>query len=103
MRRVLFASALVVLATAAPGRAAAPDSRTLRVERWLKAILHHDPGVLDEAAKEVGTWSNTDLETLWIDATAIVALMHEPRLTRFAVRADPQADARSVRYTPDEL
>src|SRR2546425_3665046 len=103
MRRVLIAVALIVLAGPTPGRTAAPATRTLRVEQWLKAILHHDPGVLDEAATDIGRWSNADLETLWIDATALVALMRDPKLTRFVVRADPKAEARTVRYSPDDL
>ncbi|HWW86731.1 MAG TPA: hypothetical protein VNZ26_24215, partial [Vicinamibacterales bacterium] len=66
--------------------AAAPDSdRALHVERWLKAVLRHEPGSLDEPASEIAAWSNTDLSTLWIDLKVLIVLMRNPRAVNFAV------------------
>jgi tetratricopeptide (TPR) repeat protein len=66
--------------------AAAPDSdRALHVERWLKAVLRHEPGSLDEPASEIAAWSNTDLSTLWIDLKVLIELMRNPRAVNFAV------------------
>ena len=66
--------------------AAAPDSdRVLHVERWLKAVLRHEPGSLDEPASEIAAWSNTDLSTLWIDLKILIELMRHPRAVNFGV------------------
>ena len=45
---------------------AAPDldARVLRVEQWLKAILHHQPGTPDESGRTVGSWSIDELNAL---------------------------------------
>ena len=54
----------------------------LRVERWLKAVLNHTPGGVDEAAREVAVWSNADLRTLRVDETVFAQLIRDPGLRR---------------------
>lgn len=71
--------------------APAPDSdRVLYVERWLKAVLHHEPGSRDESAREIAAWSNTDLSRLWIDLKVLIMLMRNPRAHSFAVTPSGQ-------------
>ena len=71
--------------------AAAPDGdRVLHVERWLKAVLHHEPGSLDGPASEIAAWSNTDLSTLWIDLKILIMLMRNPRAINFVVKPSGQ-------------
>ena len=82
MRRT--ASLLFVVLSCQP-LLAADDAgvRALRVERFLKAVLHHIPNVPDEAALEVSSWSNSDLAALRIDETVLVQLMRDPRRSSF--------------------
>jgi len=49
-----------------------------RLEQWLYAVSTHTPGVPDEALERVQSWSNEELRMLWINATALLSLMHEP-------------------------
>jgi len=49
-----------------------------RLQQWLYAVSMHTPGVPDEALERVQSWSNEDLRMLWINATALLSLMHEP-------------------------
>lgn len=54
----------------------------LRVERWLKAVLNHTPGGVDEVAREVAYWSNADLRTLRVDETVLAQLIRDPGLRK---------------------
>ncbi len=88
MRRtafLLFAFFAWTWTGAAPRLAAAddPEARTLKVEQWLKAVLHHTPGSTDAAVLEITSWSNTVLGTLRIDADILAQLMRNPRLLWF--------------------
>jgi hypothetical protein len=38
------------------------EPRMVRVEEWLKAILHHEPGEFDPAAERMASWSYADLQ-----------------------------------------
>jgi len=51
------------------------DARLDRLERWLKAVARHAPGVTDPQANEVAGWSQPDLQSLWIDVDVLVKLM----------------------------
>jgi len=51
------------------------DARLDRLERWLKAVARHAPGVADPQANEVGGWSQADLQSLRIDVDVLVKLM----------------------------
>ena len=89
MPRAGALGALIAVAwfTASPRPIAAPandpNARTLRVEQWLKAVLHHVPGAADAAVLEISSWSNSDLGTLLIDEGVLVRLMRDPRLVSF--------------------
>src|SRR6476660_7242325 len=50
------------------------------VEQWMAALLHHDPGVIDDRISAVGQRSNGALDTLSIYATALVRLIRNPTL-----------------------
>ncbi len=81
--RVAAIVALLALVwIALPGLAAAanddPDGRILRVERWLKAALSHQPGRKDDAVSEVSLWSESQLRALLIDEGALTQLMLNP-------------------------
>jgi tetratricopeptide (TPR) repeat protein len=67
-----------VVMAAALGAAAEPPDRIDRVERWLKALLHHQVGSLDDAAVDVASWSDEDLSTLWTDLRSLTLLMRKP-------------------------
>src|SRR5207245_1139953 len=79
------------------------DARIDRVERWLKAVTFHEPGADDDALQEVGSWSNRDLRTLWIDVNVLVQLMRNPKKGIFTVRPDSQRAATEIRYTSRQL
>src|SRR5712692_2796296 len=49
-----------------------------RLEQWLDAIATHMPGAPDDAIERAQSWSTGELRTLWINATALLSLMHEP-------------------------
>ena len=53
--------------------------RIQRVELWLKAVLHHQPGSADDAATEVASWSDNVLETLTQDLEMLVLQMRNPK------------------------
>jgi len=76
------------------------DARVARVERWLKAVLHHTPGQLDDAAREVNGWSNSDLRALWVDTNVVMKLIRNPVATSFSLRAEGQPRSQEVHYTP---
>jgi hypothetical protein len=99
----VLASTLDVRAAAAQSAADPRDARILRVEQWLKAALHHTPGEPDEAAALVGSWSDDDLRALWTDASTLVALMRNTRLTRIVVKVERQTEGQRVRYTQLQL
>lgn len=92
MKRLATASLFVaiILTGRAPLRAAAPDdpdSRVLRIERWLKAVLHHSPGAPDAEVVEISSWSSRELDLFQIDQGVFVRLMRDPRLSSFQTSA----------------
>ena len=92
----LLAAALVSVAVQAP---APPPDRIARVEYWLKAVLHHRPGTVDEPAAEIADWSPDQLATLWIDLRSLTLLMRNPKLQN--LRADTgQRGRQAAVYEP---
>lgn len=79
------------------------DARLARLERWLKAVLHHKPGEPDDAAREVNGWSNSELRTLWIDTNVVAKLIRNPIAASFSVRAEGQSRAQDIHYAPASL
>lgn len=49
-----------------------------RLQQWLEALSTHSPGAHDDALERAQSWSNDELRMLWINATALLSLMHEP-------------------------
>ena len=74
-------AALCGVAFASPATAASddPNARVLRLERWLKAAVGHQPGSKDDASREVAAWSYADLRVLRFDQGVMVKLLHNPR------------------------
>src|SRR5579862_2372781 len=56
-----------------------------RLEEWLDAVATHTPGASDDALEMVQSWSTDDLRTLWINATALMALMRQPTWKKIVV------------------
>jgi hypothetical protein len=93
---------LFAAAPAVPG-AADDDFRVVRVEQWLKSVLHHEPGETDEALRTVQAWTNADLRTLWIDLEVLARLMRNPNSARFSLQIEGERRPREIRYTSPQL
>jgi tetratricopeptide (TPR) repeat protein len=78
------------------------DARMLRLERWLKAVLHHEPGASDDPVMVVSQWSNADLRTLLIDWDALSQLMRKPSLSAFTIQLPGQRKQVLI-YTNQQL
>ena len=61
------------------------DPRYERVEQWLKAVLHHQPGEVDDAGRLVASWSDADVRTLRLDVNVVVQIMRAPGRRRTGV------------------
>jgi len=87
--RFAIATVVAAFALAAPIHGATvptdPDARVLRVERWLRATLTHQPGAKDDAVDEVSLWSNAELRALFVDEGVLSQLMRNPALTHVKV------------------
>src|SRR5215475_1165424 len=101
MRRVLLSAALVLLTTAAAAQP--PPTGVARVEAWLKAVLAHEPGTLDDAAEKVAEWPTSSVRKLWVDVSNLVALMRNPRIRRFDIRPPGQRTGQTIRYDASEF
>ena len=74
--------------------------RVDRLERWLKAVDQHEPGEIDDAAREIGRFSETALQDLWVDAQAFVAIMRDRKASQFhATSGQPPLRTRII-YQP---
>jgi tetratricopeptide (TPR) repeat protein len=82
---------------------AVADARLDRLERWLKAVTRHEPGVADQEASEVGAWSQQDLQSLWIDVDVLVKLMRNPGTLRFTITPPEQRAPQGIPYTKLQL
>ncbi len=79
------------------------DARLARVERWLKAVMRHQPGTPDEAAVEVSQWSNAALRSLWVDTNVLLRLIRNPKAVNFSLRAEGQPRAQEIHYASVHL
>jgi tetratricopeptide (TPR) repeat protein len=94
---------LLVLAVVVAASVGAPASeRAERARRWMEDVIRHQPGTMDAAAVEVASWSNADLQTLWVDLTTIGELLYRPKLPYFAI-VDRRLSRKPVNYTPAEV
>ncbi len=100
-----FLLAVVILLSPSLARAQESDAdpRMARVEEWLKAILHHQPGEFDEAAERMASWSYAELQALSIDAVALSQLMRDLRLSYFTFRTPRQPKPQQIRFAPRQL
>jgi hypothetical protein len=85
LRFAILALSWLVLLPSASAAADDPEARVLRVERWLKAVLHHQPGESDDATREVAAWSNAFVRTLQTDEYVLTQLMRNPALSSIKV------------------
>jgi hypothetical protein len=44
-----------------------------QLRSWLLAVERHEPGTFDEPAKTVATWGRAELQTVWLDAVALLS------------------------------
>jgi tetratricopeptide (TPR) repeat protein len=110
---VVAVTATVVISSAVPaaqlGGVPAPDVRIERLERWLEAVLRHNPGLIDDRIVDIGKLSNVELQFLLVDATAIVRIIRTPSLAAsrasvsITLPGPPGQTPRPVRYTPTEV
>jgi len=94
---------LWVAAFPAAAQPSEPLDRIERVGRWVDVALHHEPGTWDDPAAEVGSWSNSDLQVLWIDLSTLAELLHRPTATYFAIFNPNHTKKEPIRYTPEEF
>jgi hypothetical protein len=59
------------------------SERITRLEAWLSAIDRHEPGVEDEAVRQVGSWNQEALHVIWVDVLSLVSLVREPDVNLF--------------------
>jgi tetratricopeptide (TPR) repeat protein len=72
------------------------------LERWLKAVDQHVPGQNDAPLRDVASWTNGELRTLWIDVNAVVQIMRNPR-TSVSVRPEGASRSTTVRFTRAQI
>lgn len=120
--RVVCLSLIAGLIVVPPGRVAAvgvpvraqstlPQTRPLsgrgpgleRLQKWLAVVERREPGTVDDLAIEVRSWRRTELEDLWIDMTAVLKLMRDPKATVFFLQSDGKRVPRQVFYSRPEL
>jgi len=82
---------------------AATDARVDRVEQWLNAIAHHDPGFADESSRAIAAWPNADLQSLWIDLNTLTALIAKPATGDFMINGARGQRATRVFYAEPQL
>src|SRR5689334_20422456 len=101
MRRMVLAAAFVLVSTAAAAQQ--PPTAITRVEAWLKAVVAHEAGTLDDPAESIAAWPTPMVRRLWVDVHSLVLMMRNPRIGRFDVRQPGQRTVQQYRYTPGEL
>jgi tetratricopeptide (TPR) repeat protein len=101
MRRIVLSAAFVLITTVAAAQQ--PPTRIARVEAWLKAVLAHEPGTLDEAAEALAAWPTPAVRTLWIDVRNLIALVRNPGIGRFDFRQPGQRTVQQIRYTSADI
>lgn len=68
-----------------------------RLRLWLVAVDRHQPGAADDAAKVMGSWSDDDLDRLFIDVNALVHLVRSARSGRVPLPSGVRP------FTPSEM
>jgi len=104
--RLLFVLTALSWCALSPHLSAAADiddSRILRVEQWLKAVLRHEPGAGDDSVVLVGSWTSGDLRTFWVDGAVLAQLMRDPKLSSFRVQLLDQRSSLRITYAPGDL
>jgi tetratricopeptide (TPR) repeat protein len=104
--RLLFVLTALAWCLLSPNLSAAADledSRILRVEQWLKAVLDHEPGAGDDSVVLVGSWPGSDLRTFWVDAAVLAQLTRDPKLSAFRVQLLDQRSSQRIAYAPHHL
>lgn len=106
MPRFLFVLTALSWCALSPHLSAAADiedSRILRVEQWLKAVLHHELGAGDDSVVLVGSWPSSDLRTFWVDGAVLAQLTRDPKLSSFRVQLLDQRSSQRITYAPHHL
>ena len=103
MRFLLAVVVLIAFPVSSVRAQSDADPRMVRIEEWLKATLHHQPGELDEAAERIARWSHGDLEALSVDVVALSQLMRDLRRNHFIIRRPGQKATQQVRFTPRQV
>ncbi len=110
MRPLALVLCCTLLATAQRARAQSrpsfepvADARIDRLERWLKAVARHQPGQADQESFDVGSWSQPDLQALWIDVDVLVKMMRNPGSLRFTMRMTGQRTPQDLQRKPQDI
>jgi tetratricopeptide (TPR) repeat protein len=101
--KILLAVVILISTSVASAPQSDADARMVRVEEWLKAILHHHPGEFDDAAERMAGWSYAELQALSIDAVALSQLMRDQRLSFFTYRTPRQPKPQQIRFMPRQM
>jgi tetratricopeptide (TPR) repeat protein len=67
-------------------RQAARVDRIDRIEEWLRALVHHTPGAIDERLRTFAAWSPADWQHLVLDAPLFARLLLNPDQTDLNLR-----------------
>ena len=77
--------------------------RVVRLERWLMAVDQHEPGEIDDAASEIGRFSETAVRDLWVDAQSLVDVMRDRKTSLFHATSGPPPVRTRIIYKPADL
>jgi hypothetical protein len=77
-----------------------------RLQQWLEAVSMHSAGAQDDPLERVQSWSADELRMLWINATALLSLMHEPAwkkvfVTIVSIHEGGKANPLTLTITPE--
>ncbi len=77
-----------------------PEARLVRLERWIKAALTHQPGIDDDPLTEVSLWTQRELRLLMLDEKVLERAL---RLHLKTVPSKVTDDKRIPPYTPGQV
>jgi tetratricopeptide (TPR) repeat protein len=77
--------------------------RVDRLERWVKAVDEHEPGEVDEPAREIGRFADNALRDLWVDAQSLVALIRDRKTSVFQAESGAPPVRTRIIYKPADL
>jgi hypothetical protein len=77
--------------------------RVDRLERWVKAVDEHEPGEVDDPAREIGRFSDNALRDVWVDAQSLVALIRDRRTNVFQAQSGAPPVRTRIVYKPADL